>query len=426
VGAGEGGIAGDVDGDEVGRLPRLEGADVVPAEDGRPSPGRGSEGLAGGELGTAIPDPRGHRHPGGEEGLAGLGEEVGGVVRRRPVDPEADGDPGVEVAAEGGEAGGEPHVRRRAVGDAGPGLPEPGHLGGGDVDGVGEPHVAAEPADGGGELDGTHPEPLPAEALLVGGLGEVGVEAHPEPPGEEGGLGHEPRGDGERGAGGEDDPGHRPRGGVVEGGDDPLAVGEDGLLVLDDRVGRESPRRLAEAHRAAGDVEADPDPGRGRHLVVDPGPVGPQVLVVEGGRAPAEGELGEPEGRGDADVPGAEPRPHGVEGAEPREEGDILRSRERPGEGLVEVVVGVDEPGEDDHPPGVEHLVGGVGKLRRRTHPLDPPVAGEETAPGDLGAGVVHRHDDLRVVDEEGRHRRVRGGDATAAGYAVGSGGPAG
>ena len=103
---------------EVGLLARLERADVVAAQDGGPA---------------ARPEPqrlaRGHRlaaatAAGDEQRLLHLHEQVAALVRRRAVDPEPDAGSGVDQLPDGRDAGAEPEVRRRAVRDARPRLPE--------------------------------------------------------------------------------------------------------------------------------------------------------------------------------------------------------------------------------------------------------------------------------------------------------------
>ena len=79
------------------------------------------------------------------------------------------------------------------------------------------------------------------------------------------------------------------------------------------------------------------------------------VVVVEDGRAAGERELGEPGARGRVLRLGVDPRPDRVELAEPGEEVGLLRPGPR--EGLVQVVVRVDEAGRDDGAAEVDALV---------------------------------------------------------------------
>ena len=104
---------------EVGTLPRLEAADVGAAEGARAASRREPQGLA-----------RGHRAgpaaaAGDEERLLHLEEQVAPLVRRRPVDPEPDVDPGVDELAHRRDARAEPEVRGGAVRDPDAVRPEP-------------------------------------------------------------------------------------------------------------------------------------------------------------------------------------------------------------------------------------------------------------------------------------------------------------
>src|SRR5437763_9612136 len=78
---------------EVGALPRLERADVVPAQDGRAASRAESQRLRRGErLRTAAA-------PGDAERLLHVEEEAAALVRGRSVDAQADAHPRVEEVA---------------------------------------------------------------------------------------------------------------------------------------------------------------------------------------------------------------------------------------------------------------------------------------------------------------------------------------
>jgi hypothetical protein len=70
--------------------------------------------------------------------------------------------------------------------------------------------------------------------------------------------------------------------------------------------------------------------------------------VVGGGGAAREGKLGEGSLRRGEDVLRVHARPDRIERRQPVEEVGILRGRDGAGEGLVEVMVGVDQPRQDD------------------------------------------------------------------------------
>ncbi len=114
-----------------------------------------------------------------------------------------------------------------------------------------------------------------------------------------------------------------------------------------------------------------------------------EVVVVEDGRAAGQRELGQP--RTSRRVLGlvVEPRPHGIELAQPREEIGLLRPRPR--ERLEEMVMRVDEARRDDGAGEIDHLV----RLRRRTGAdrRDHRTVDEHPPRLVLRARVVHRHD---------------------------------
>ena len=112
-------------------------------------------------------------------------------------------------------------------------------------------------------------------------------------------------------------------------------------------------------------------------------------MVVEDGRAAGERELREPGARGGVLRLRVDPRPDGIELAEPREEVCLLRPGPR--EGLVEVVVRVDEARRDDGAAEVDALL--VLRLLAGADGRDRRVLDEHPAVGVLGAGVVHRDD---------------------------------
>ena len=63
-------------------------------------------------------------------------------------------------------------------------------------------------------------------------------------------------------------------------------------------------------------------------------------------------------------------RPDRVERLEPVEEIGILGGRDGAGQGLVEVVMGVDQPGQDDVALKVEDLISGIGQDRTSGRPF--------------------------------------------------------
>ena len=110
------------------------------------------------------------------------------------------------------------------------------------------------------------------------------------------------------------------------------------------------------------------------------------VVVVEDGRAAGERELGEPGARGRVLRLGVDAGPDRIELAEPGEEVGLLRPRAR--EGLVQVVVRVDEARRDDRAAEVDPLV--RFRLGAAADCRDEAVLDEQPAGRVLRAGVVH------------------------------------
>lgn len=133
---GDGGGAGEVEGDDVGLHPPLEVADLVVGVEGPRGAYGGEPPEVGGVEGVAaqLGDLVGGGH-GAEHGEAGAAAGVGG---------EADAEGGGEGHVE--EAGANEGVRGGAVGEGGAGLGQPRLLARGQVDGVAVEGAVAEEA----------------------------------------------------------------------------------------------------------------------------------------------------------------------------------------------------------------------------------------------------------------------------------------
>ncbi len=118
-------------------------------------------------------------------------------------------------------------------------------LGGREVDAVGAPDVALEPADPLQVLDRRAAVELAAVGVLFPRLRQVRVEHEPEPACGGGGLLHQTGRDRERRARRDRDLHHRPVGKAREA----LGVGEHLVDLLDEVVRRQAPVRDAEVHR---------------------------------------------------------------------------------------------------------------------------------------------------------------------------------
>jgi hypothetical protein len=228
------------------------------------------------------------------------------------------------------------------------------------MDAVRAPDVLLQPAHLLEVLDRAAPEEPVAVLLLLECLGEVGVEPQAEAPRELGGLPHQPLRDRERRAGRHDDLRPRAGAGLVEG-EETFRVGKHLVGILDEVVRRQAAVGLAHVHRAARGDEPDAELARSLDLRLDePFPAGREdVVVIESGRATAEGKGGETgTGCGVLGI-AVDPAPKWIELAEPAEKVGLLRPRPR--EGLVEVVVSVDEPGVTSAPPRFSNASAGGG-----------------------------------------------------------------
>ena len=244
-----------------------------------------------------------------------------------------------------------------------PAAGEAADLGVAHVHRVGEPDVARDPAEPVHPLDRAHPEALERVALLVEGLREVGVEAHAPRAGERGGLAQEVGAHGERRARREDDAGHRPRQGSWKRS---MTRSESSRMKASSSTassGGQAPLRAADGHRPAARVEADADLARRLDLHVHRVAAPEEVRVVEDGRAAREQQLGEADQRAQAGRLRVDAGPRRVLRGEPVEEAGVLGGGEGAGQRLVEVVVRVDEAGQDDLAREVEHHVGGRRQL---------------------------------------------------------------
>ena len=167
----------------------------------------------------------------------------------------------------------------------------------------------------------------------------------------------------------------------------PFAVGENRLFVLHDAVGRQAAVLLRQVHRPPRDGHAHAERERLLDLDVDRvlKALRIEIVMIGGGRAAREHELGQREARREPELARLEPGPDRIERGEPGEQRLVDRRRMGAGQRLIEMVVGVDEPRQYDMARGVE---GRVDPLRR----FAPPDK--------LG--------DPRPLDDERRARRLR------------------
>ena len=168
-------------------------------------------------------------------------------VDAEPSHPMPTGHPGgAELVHRRQPTAADHHVRARAVGDAGAPLAEPLDLVLVRVDAVRDPRPVAPPPDVLEVLDGATAVDLFGVGVLVGVLGEVGVQAHVESLGELGGRRASARASPRTASTAPSATRTMaPHDGSWCSADEPLAVGEDLVVVLHDRVGRAGRRPSA-------------------------------------------------------------------------------------------------------------------------------------------------------------------------------------
>src|SRR5690606_33793449 len=119
------------------------------------------------------------------------------------------------------------------------------------------------------------------------------------------------------------------------------------------------------------------DVGRGPNLAVERAVVGEDVEMVAAGGAAGECQLGQAGDCADVDRLSGEVGPDGIERLEPGKQVGVLG--DDAGEALVEVVVGIDQAGQDDVVAQVEHNVGRGRQRLGGADGFDDVVADEQT-----------------------------------------------
>ena len=144
--------------------------------------------------------------------------------------------------------------------------PQPAHLGVVRAHAVGNPGPVGAPTGVLELLDAPAAELGEGEVVVLGVLGEMGVEADVEALGQLGGTHHEIRGDREGRAGGQGETHHRAGVRVVVPHHQSFGFGQDLVLVHHHVVGRQPAVLLRQAHRSVGRVKSHPDVQRGADL----------------------------------------------------------------------------------------------------------------------------------------------------------------
>jgi hypothetical protein len=198
---------------------------------------------------------------------------------------------------------------------------------------------------------------------------------------------------------------HRARRGIVIFFDDADAILEDRGFVFHAIVRRQAAFRLAERHASARDREPDAEFGGGRDLIIDLAAILEDIGVVEHRRAAGQGEFRAADQHRGAGVFRRPARPDVVVRLEPRKQVGVLTRRQVACENLVEMVVTVDETGEQDVAPQVEDDIRALREFRGRPNFLDHAVACKQAGIPQFAPLRVHRHEHVGIFREQRRHR---------------------
>ena len=141
---------------------------------------------------------------------------------------------------------------------------------------------------------------------------------------------------------------------------------------------------------------------RRRNGVIQARPVGEEIQMIRGQRAARKRQFRQPHLSRDKHLLRPKPRPDRVKRFQPAKEERILASRHGAGQGLIEVVVGVDQTRRHHTALGLQHL--GPRRLQRAPHGGNHPAADQHIAPGNLFARTVHGDNGIGIADQKFRH----------------------
>ena len=260
------------------------------------------------------------------------------------------------------------------------------------IHGVGEPDILPHPVDRLHVRDRPVTELLQAESLLILGFGQMRVQVHGICACQPGRLLHQLPGHAERRARRQDNLDERARFRIVVGFDQALAVAQDVLFRIHHRIGRQPALRFAQRHGTARGLDAHTDFPGSRNLIIQPGAVREQVQVIRGGGAARKGQFGQGGLGGNENILRRHARPDGVERLEPVEQVGILGGRHGARQGLVEMVVSIDQPRQYQVAGEIEHFIRPSRQFAGRTDLFDEAVPDKKTTVRNLPAAVIHRY----------------------------------
>ena len=235
---------------------------------------------------------------------------------------------------------------------------------------------------------------LLAEFVLVLGLRQMGVQADIELFGERRGGAHQRRRHRERRTGRQRDLHHGVLAALVMLCHHALAVGQNRVLVLHHAVRRQAAVALRAVHRAAGQQHADTEAFCHRDLDIDGvlQACGEHVMMIGGGGAAGQQQFRHRHGHAEVERFRRQPRPDRIERLQPWKQFAVERRRQRPRQGLVEMMMGIDQPRQ-------HHMIAGLEERRRRCglaalrHQFDNPAVLDDDAAlgavGEDGQGIL-------------------------------------
>ena len=226
---------------------------------------------------------------------------------------------------------------------------------------MGKPHIRSGPAQLFHIRQGPDPFPLQHILLLVQCFAQVRMQAHPFLPGQHRGFAEQVFRNGERGAWRQGNPPHGPEGTVMVPVDKMIAVLQDFINGLHHAVRRQPAVLDRKVHGPAGKMHPDAQQIRSGRLCADQvtGTAGENVVVIKHGGTAVFDQLTHAGQGGQEDRVRVQVFPDLIKRLQPVKQLHVLHFFQVPGEHLVQVVMGVDQPRIAKHTAAVNHGVRG-------------------------------------------------------------------
>ena len=260
------------------------------------------------------------------------------------------------------------------------------------------PDIRAGPTQFLGILPRTASELREAIGDILVILRQMGVQHHPLVPRKDSGIPHQLATDRERRTGRQPHPHHRPLARVVKGIHHPDAILKDRRLPLHQRIRRQAPGTLANAHRPPRRVKPQPHLRRRRDRVIQPRPVGEQIEMIRCHRAARKRQFRQPDLGRDEHFLRPETPPDRVKRLQPAEEQRILPPRHGPRQRLVQMVMRVHQSRRHHATRSLHHLARGRQALPQGG---DDTPAQQHVAPGNLAPRPIHGDNRRRTPDQD-------------------------